>query len=235
MGLGAAALALGNTAAGALKAGQGTYGGGYSTGSSGGANSARNWTNGTDATIANMKSAYNRMQKQQQSWEDTAAYNSAEAAKLREWQEYMSNTAYQRAVRDMKLAGINPILAYTQGGAATGTGTAATMDAISGAQGNAIADSYGESSGYSYGSNYSENYFDNNLRALANSTVGAMANILGEVTSGVTDQAIRTGHRIDISSLASTAKAIASKAGSIVKSITNVSKDVAKNKDKYNK
>ena len=34
-------------------------------------------------------------------------YNSAEALANREWQEHMSNTAYQRTVEDMKKAGIS--------------------------------------------------------------------------------------------------------------------------------
>lgn len=58
-------------------------------------------------------------------------YNSAEAQKNREFQERMSNTAYQRAVEDMKKAGINPILAYAQGGASTPGGSGATITGAS--------------------------------------------------------------------------------------------------------
>lgn len=68
-------------------------------------------------------------------------FNSAESAaqrewasnesKLqREWETEMSNSAYTRAVSDLKRAGINPILAY-QGAAQTPTGTIASGSSAS--------------------------------------------------------------------------------------------------------
>ena len=58
-------------------------------------------------------------------------YNSTEALANREWQEHMSNTAYQRAVEDMRKAGLNPILAFANGGASTPGGSAGTISGAS--------------------------------------------------------------------------------------------------------
>ncbi|WGL30972.1 DNA pilot protein [Dipodfec virus UOA04_Rod_615] len=55
--------------------------------------------------------------------------NKKEAQKNRDWQEYMSNTAYQRQVADLMAAGINPNAAGTLGGASTPGGAQAEMNA----------------------------------------------------------------------------------------------------------
>ena len=57
-------------------------------------------------------------------------FNSAEAAKNREWQEKMRSTGYQTAVQDLKAAGLNPMLAYSQGPAAMPTGATASSSSL---------------------------------------------------------------------------------------------------------
>jgi hypothetical protein len=50
------------------------------------------------------------------------AASAQQAAQQMEFQERMRDTQYQTAVKDMKAAGLNPMLAYSQGGAGTPTG-----------------------------------------------------------------------------------------------------------------
>jgi pyridoxal biosynthesis lyase PdxS len=74
------------------------------------------------------------------------AANERIAKDNRSFQERMSNTSYQRAMADMKKAGLNPMLAFKQGGASTPAAATATMGnigaaGVQGALGSAQASS----------------------------------------------------------------------------------------------
>lgn len=80
--------------------------------------------------LSNQQNSANTAAANAQSARNTASANQANLQIAREqmqFQDRMSSSAYQRAMADMKQAGLNPILAYQQGGASTPSGASATM------------------------------------------------------------------------------------------------------------
>lgn len=82
-----------------------------------------------------------QMAAEQRDWQErqnklAMDFNSAEAAKSRDWQAMMSNTAHQREIRDLKAAGLNPVLSAMGGnGAAVTSGATASGVTSAGAKG----------------------------------------------------------------------------------------------------
>lgn len=112
-----------------------------------------------------------------QSWNnsvvnDERAYNSAEAQKNRDFQEYMSNTAVQRQVADIKAAGLNPWLALNGGGVASASTPAG--DSASGS--SAFAQNYMLAQ--------SNNAMVNAITRLASSALSVLGRLGGAALSG---------------------------------------------------
>ncbi|AXH76849.1 MAG: DNA pilot protein [Microviridae sp.] len=93
-----------------------------------------NWNLQQNAQLYNSAQAQRQMDFQERMYTDSKAYNHQEAQNNLQFQERMSATSYQRAVRDMEAAGLNPMLAYSQGGASTPHGGGGSITAPGGAQ-----------------------------------------------------------------------------------------------------
>jgi len=79
-------------------------------------------TNATNIELADRTGEWNL-----KAVREAAGFNQASADKQMAFQERMSNSAYQRAMADMKAAGLNPMLAFMKGGADSPGGSSASM------------------------------------------------------------------------------------------------------------
>lgn len=110
-------------------------------------------------------------------------YNAREAQKQREWEEMMSNTAYQRATNDLRAAGLNPILA-AGASASTPSGGMASSNALQAHMANAYTDyesgseSGSESTGSSWSHSEEHSETTQNLANQATTLVKGMSDLM---------------------------------------------------------
>lgn len=97
---------------------------------------------GTEATARDIINAAVANQLNIDLWRMQSKENAKQAEIARKFQERMSNTSYQRAVADLKRAGLNPILAAGNMGATTPVGAMATSGLQTAAKANTYANSY---------------------------------------------------------------------------------------------
>lgn len=187
------ATSIGASIGGSLNGAQGTsISSGYSSSQNLSNTDSYARTYGNLASQMGAEQAEKANQSALQAWQKASEYNAKQAEIQRAWQEKMSNTQYQRAMEDMRKAGLNPILAYSQGisGASVGSGATASMTSPSTYMGQTFAEqnsashssSSGSSNGTSYGWSQSESGLATGLEQIGTAINGLITQMASSKT-----------------------------------------------------
>lgn len=166
----------------------GTTGSSYQQGGSSGWNASQGWSStlgtGAASSALSQMNAQKANEISQQNMKAVMEFNAREAQKQREWEEMMSNTAHQRAVSDLKAAGLNPILA-AGAQASTPSGGMASTSALQAQMAREYTDneSRNSSEGKNSSWNYGESSYESNIAEQIKSAIGAIADAIGNIKS----------------------------------------------------